>query len=221
MGKVSCHAGHRERLRQRFIRFGADSLFDHELLELLLFYALPRRNTNEIAHRLIDEFGDLNGVLNAPPEEIKKVKGIGDAAAAFIDFMRHVSEEYGSAVPVQEMTLSCENISEYFRSHFAGAAENLCVALCPSNNAKFMFMKNKIFESEDELKSLVESLVIRQCDSIVIGINHGSVSVIPDNVDFGVFKLLSETLSPLGIAVSDCIIINCNGTFSLKCSGAV
>ncbi|MCM1528643.1 MAG: hypothetical protein NC093_01440 [Alistipes sp.] len=221
MGKKSCHAGHRERLRQRFIRFGADSLFDHELLELLLFYAMPRRNTNEISHRLIDVFGDLRSVLEAAPEELRKVEGIGDATVSFIDLIRQMSDEYGSDECAREIMSSCENVSEYLRGHFAGAADDLCIALCPSNNAKFMFMKNKLFESEKELKAIVESLVIRQCDSIVIGINHGSAPAVPDNVDFGVFKLLSETLLPLGITVSDCIIINCNGAFSLRCSGAV
>lgn len=221
MGEESCHAGHRERLRQRLIRFGADSLFDHELLELVLFYAMPRRNTNEIAHDLIEKFGDLKGVLSAPVEEMKKVKGIGDAAAAFIGFIRQMSEEYGSAVPAREITASYENISEYFRDHFASAAEGLCIVYCPVNNTKIMFFKNKVLASEDEVKGVVEALVLRQCDSVVIGINHGDAPVIPDSADFDVMKLFSEKLSPLEIAVSDCIIINRKGTFSLKCSSAV
>ncbi len=220
MGDESCHAGHRDRLRQRFIRFGADSLFDHELLELVLFYAMPRRNTNEIAHNLIEKFGDLKGVLNAPPEEMKKIKGIGDAAVAFISFMRQISEEYGSAVPAREMTASYENISEYFRDHFAGAAEELCIIHCPANNTKLMFFKDKILASEEEVRKIVESLVLRQCDSVIIGINHGEAPVTPDSEDFDILKLFSEKLIPLEIAVSDCIIINRKGTFSLKCSSA-
>lgn len=220
MDEESLHAGHRERLRQRLIRFGADSLFDHELLELVLFYAMPRRNTNEIAHDLIKKFGDLKGVLNAPPEEMKKVKGIGDAAVAFIGFIRQVSEEYGSAVPAREITASYENISEYFRDHFSGAAKGLCIVYCPANNTKKMFFKDKILASEDVSKEIVETLVRRQCDSVVIGINHGDYPVIPDSTDFDVMKLFSERLSPLEIAVSDCIIVNRKGTFSLKYSSA-
>lgn len=216
----SCHTGHRDRLRQRFIRFGSDSLFDHELLECVLFYAMPRRNTNELAHNLIERFGDLKGVLNASPEEMKKVKGIGDAAAAFIGFLRQMSEEYGSAVPAREMTASYENISQYFRDHFTGAAEKLCIIHCPANNTKLMFFKDKLLASEKESKGIVESLVLRQCDSVVIGINHGDGILTPDNADFDVVKLFSEKLSPLDITVSDCIIVNGKGTFSMKCSGA-
>ncbi|MBP3379999.1 MAG: RadC family protein [Ruminococcus sp.] len=221
MGDESCHAGHRDRIRQRFIRFGADSLFDHELLELVLFYAMPRRNTNEIAHDLIVKFGDLKGVLNAPPEELKQVKGIGDAAAAFIGFMRQVSEEYGSAVPVRGMTASYENISEYFRDHFTGAAENLCIVHCPANNTKLMFFKDKLLASDEEVRGIVESLVLRQCSSVVIGINHGAGPLTPDSADFDVVKLFSEKLSPLDITVSDCIIVNSKNTFSLKYSSAI
>jgi len=78
------HKNHRKRLRERYEREGADSLEVHELLELFLFDAIPRVNTNPIAHRLLLKFGDLDAVLHAPYEELIKVKGIGDRAARYI-----------------------------------------------------------------------------------------------------------------------------------------
>ena len=73
------HAGHRRRI---FARLAEGTLCEHEYLEALLFYAIPRRNTNDIAHRLLAKFKDINGVLNASQEELRKVEGIGEHAAA-------------------------------------------------------------------------------------------------------------------------------------------
>lgn len=78
------HEGHRERLRKRFIENGLQGFEKHNMLELLLFYAIPRRDTNELAHRLINSFGSLSGVFNASFEELCRVEGIGENAAALI-----------------------------------------------------------------------------------------------------------------------------------------
>lgn len=83
---MGLHDGHRQRKRQQFLSHGPESMADHELLELALFYAIPRRDTNETAHRLLDQFGSLDRVLSAPEQELEKVEGVGQggggAAAA-------------------------------------------------------------------------------------------------------------------------------------------
>ena len=78
------HAKHRERLKNRFATQGLDGFESHQVLELLLFYAIPRVDTNPIAHRLLDRFGSITGVLEASPEELKDIEGIGDNAANFL-----------------------------------------------------------------------------------------------------------------------------------------
>ena len=82
--ELSPHSGHRKRMRERFLRDGIDSLQDHEVLELLLFYAIPRQDTNELAHRLLTKFRTLSGVFDAPIEELKRVEGIGGTTAVFL-----------------------------------------------------------------------------------------------------------------------------------------
>src|SRR5262245_51945952 len=74
------NAGHRQRLKSRFVASGAEALPDYELLELVLFSAIPRRDTKPVAKRLIQQFGSFAEVVNAPPERLKEVKGVGDAA---------------------------------------------------------------------------------------------------------------------------------------------
>ena len=78
------HSGHRDRLRERYLSEGLDGFPPHNVLELLLFYSVPRRDTNVLAHRLIEQFGSLVGVLNAAPEQLAQVEGIGMNAAVHL-----------------------------------------------------------------------------------------------------------------------------------------
>ena len=84
------HQGHREKMRQRFLKSGLEGFADHEALELLLYYAIPRRDTNPIAHRLMERYGSLTAVLSAPAEDLKKVEGIGICELTNADVVRHV-----------------------------------------------------------------------------------------------------------------------------------
>lgn len=84
------HAGHRARVRRRFLTSGLASFQDHEVLELLLFYAVPRRDVNEMAHMLIDRFGSLQGVLDAPEEELRAIPGMGPKTAHFLNLIPEV-----------------------------------------------------------------------------------------------------------------------------------
>lgn len=84
------HAGHRSRVRQRFLTSGLESFQDHEVLELLLFYAVPRRDVNEMAHMLIDRFSSLQGVLDAPAEELCAIPGMGPKTANFLNLIPDV-----------------------------------------------------------------------------------------------------------------------------------
>lgn len=94
VSKGETHKGHRERLRHRFFREGLSSFEDHNALELLLFYAIPRKDTNPIAHELIRRFGTLENVLEAPVEELERVESIGESAALFLKLCHSVALRY-------------------------------------------------------------------------------------------------------------------------------
>ena len=89
---MGLHDGHRQRMKERFARHGLDSFAEHEALELLLYYAIPRRDTNELAHTLLDRFGSLERVLLAPREELMKVPGVGEGAALLLTRVPAVSQ---------------------------------------------------------------------------------------------------------------------------------
>ena len=86
---MSIHEGHRERMRKQLKTSGMDSLSDVQVLEVLLYYAAPRGDTNPAAHALLSRFGTLDGVFSAPESELKKVSGVGDAAAQLIRLVPH------------------------------------------------------------------------------------------------------------------------------------
>ncbi len=93
--KPNLHEGHRKRVKERFIKFGVDSFTDVQLLETLLFYAVPKKDTNDTAHLLLDTFGGTFAkVLNADYKELVKVNGIGENAASLIKFVQMVSKKY-------------------------------------------------------------------------------------------------------------------------------
>ena len=91
---MSIHDGHRQRLKQRFLEEGLESFTDIQVLELLLFFSVPRQDTNPIAHALLDHFGSLYQVLEAPVEELRKVKGVGDQSALLLSLMNDVARYY-------------------------------------------------------------------------------------------------------------------------------
>ena len=88
------HSGHRARMRERFLVAGGNALADHELLEMLLYYAIPRRDTNDLAHRLIEEFGSLSGVLEADPDLLAKVSDISDGSATYLKLLGELGRRY-------------------------------------------------------------------------------------------------------------------------------
>ena len=94
MAKASIHKGHRERLKERFLTEGLDNFTDTQALELLLFYAIPQKDTNPIAHELLAHFGSLSRVLEAPVEELKKVPGISDHSATLLSLVTALSRYY-------------------------------------------------------------------------------------------------------------------------------
>ena len=90
---MGIHDGHRGKMRQRFLKSGLEAFADHEALELLLYYAIPRRDTNPIAHALMDRYGSLPAVLSAPVEDLKKVEGIGENAAVLLKLVPQLQQK--------------------------------------------------------------------------------------------------------------------------------
>jgi len=130
------HKGHRERLRKKVMQAGLDCLSTHEVLELLLTYAIPRKDLNELSHRLLSSFGSLKNVLDAPINEIKKINGIGDKGALFLTILPQLFKMYGAKEKNEKVNLSNpQDLHKYFVKNIGVSdVEEVYVIFVDKNN---------------------------------------------------------------------------------------
>ena len=128
---MSIHEGHRQRVKDRFRREGLDNFDELYVLELLLFYCIPRKDTNPIAHRLLDHFGSLTAVLEASPEELEKVEGINASASTFLSLITQVGRYYQvhRAEPGDILRTS-DQCGNYLMPYFFGRDNETVFLLC-------------------------------------------------------------------------------------------
>ena len=218
------HIGHRERLRRRLMSYGADALCEHELIELLLFYALPRINTNELAHSLINEFGTLNNILNASADELTRVKGVGSSAAEFIRLVAEMCSEYEASAPEYDRLPDIDSLCSFFQRYFGEGADGLCLIVCLSDDlgitGKVSFTAHCLAQGRSELRRIASMLLRCGCTRIALGISHPDREAVPNGSDFALLRMLSEKLGAIGITVEDCVICGREHAFSMKRSGA-
>lgn len=222
-GKNS-HAGHRSRLRKRFLASGYDSLYDHELLELMLFYARPVVNTNNIAHSLKEEFGSVGKVLSADIDKLCSVDGVGSNGALFIKLMNDFGISYLQTSHSSETLNSREQLCSCFLEEFRNSNANICSLLCLGGKSELL--RNISIPVKDIVKGVISqkelaTMILKSgAFSVCIGLNHGSDYPIPNDYDYIIVHIFSEMLSAIGIVFNDCIICGYERTFSMRSKGA-
>ena len=135
---MGLHDGHRQRMKERFARHGLDSFAEHEVLELLLYYAIPRRDTNELAHTLLDRFGSLERVLLAPREELMKVPGVGEGAALLLTLVPAVSQYTHRHAPQETILNSVDASGRYFMRLLCHERRELLYQACLDGKGKLL-----------------------------------------------------------------------------------
>lgn len=224
MSSSDIHRGHRERLRRRFLETGIYGFQEHEILELLLFYALPRVNTNEISHRLIDKFGGIAAVLDADISELSAVKGLSESSAALIKFMRDLCLSYALSSHPSARFSSPSELEKYFSDYFNSVNSEICLILSISPNFELLtthsYPSESLLSAEISGRSLAETALRNNMRRIVIGQYHPDKHPIPDENDYAITRIFAETLTPLGIEIYDHIICGDGKTFSMRKNGA-
>ena len=139
---MSIHEGHRLRLKERFLSEGLDGFSEIQVLELALFYCIPRKDTNPIAHALLDHFGGLSQVLEAPVEELKRVPGMGESSAAYLHMITEVGRYYMVHRSTQTSVLpTLEQCAEYMVPFFLGRRVETIFLLCLDAKCKVLCCK--------------------------------------------------------------------------------
>ena len=213
------HEGHRDRLRQKALENGIDSLADHEILELMLSFAVPYKDMNSIAHQLINEFGSIQNVLTRPTKELEKIIGVGKKTAQYLNCLSLFCKYYH----VFDVKEKKNYISSAFQSYqfCKKLVERLdheeFYAVCIDNdncvkNFK-KFSKGTNNETGVNLKELVQYTLNSNCNNVIICHNHPKGCEKPSANDLNITKNIYMALAFHGISLLDHIIIGEQGKY--------
>lgn len=210
---ANIHEGHRERLRQRFLQEGLQNFQDHNVLELLLFYSIPMKDTNEEAHRLINTFGSLSGVFDANYEDLCKVKGIGGRSATLIKIMPELFKKYEvDKLKNDDVVLNTsELVAKYASTFFKGVTNEKLYLMCLDSNCRLLefnlISEGTINASPINIRKIIKCSLDCNCSNLILIHNHPSGVVAPSRSDVDATVGMIELLSKVGLKLSDHIII--------------
>ena len=218
---MSLHSGHRQRVRDRFLSDGLDSFNEYQVLEMLLFYCCPRKDTNELAHRLISEFGSLVRVLETPVKELEKVPEIGHNASTFISFAAAFSRYYmvSRAKEQGDILHSVDDCGRYLQPHFLGRTNEVVYILCLDAKCKVLSCKmvgeGSVNSAGVPIRKLVEIALASNATSVILAHNHPSGLAIPSGEDVVTTERVAAALRAVDIILSDHMVFSDNDCVSM------
>ncbi len=205
------HDGHRMRLKTRFQKTGLEGFAEHEILELILFYAIPRQDTNPLAHALIDHFGSLYAVLSADINDLTEVKGIGENAASLIRLFKDVSKHYYSKAYRPRSVETSEKAAKYILSLLYGKRNENFYLICLDANYHILYEELMCEGSIDTIpvfpRKIAACALRHNAASIIIAHNHPAGDPKPSKADIQATLDIVQAIKPLGIQLSDHIIV--------------
>lgn len=212
------HTGHRQRLKKRFLEEGLSSFQDHEVLELLLFYAIPQGDTNPLAHELINKFSSLSGVFNASVEELCEVKGVREHTAVFIKTIPAFSQFYQSLAVREKKTIQTSYDAGTFVCGMIGGLTNEVFAvICLDAQRKVLAFEiveeGTVAQANVSPRKIVECVVRHNASSIILAHNHPSGSLCASENDRILTAKLCDLLEGMDVQVIDHIIATHNDKY--------
>lgn len=219
--KKGLHDEHRKRVREKFRDTGLTGFHEHNVLEFMLFYAIPRKDTNEIAHELINEFGSFSQVLNAPLEDLTKVDGVGLEAATFIKLIPELFRYYmANSVKGKRLIASSEDAVDVLSSYYLNCSEEKFVIMYL--DAKCCLLKCKeISQGESamvytDFRSLIKTAISLGAEGVVISHCHTSGFANPSSTDKEMTEAFYKICSSFNIHLCDHIIFSENDVCAMS-----
>ena len=208
------HYGRREKLRATFLKYGLESFNETQVLEFALGLSIPRIDTNPVAHRLINKFGSLNGVIDAHPDKLKEVAGIGEQSAFFLSFLKQfVTYSTGLRkscdkikTPEDAVTFLREVMKTFTCEHF--------VLLCLDKTGAVILqdkMAGDLNKVDISLRDITDTALRVKAVAVVLAHNHLDESVTPSDADILLARSIINILAPLGIDVMEHLIFSTDG----------
>ena len=221
---MSIHNGHRQRLKNRFRQEGLDHFEELQVLELLLFYCIPRQDTNPIAHALLDAFGSLAQVMEAPMEELQKVPGMGENAATFLALIHAFDRRYQrSRIQNLKILNTVEECGSYLMSFFKNQRNETVFLLCLDAKCKVLCCKKigegSVNSAAVPIRRVVEIALGANATSVVLAHNHPSGLALPSPEDQLTTQRVAMALNAVEVQLVDHIIVADEEYVSLVQSG--
>ncbi len=210
---MAMHDGHRQRVKDRFREEGLDNFSEINVLELLLFYCVPRVDTNPLAHQLLDHFGSLSQVLDASPEELEKVPGIGPNISTFLSLMTEVGRYYQVKQAQQnEILNTVEACGNYLIPYFFGRENETVFMLCLDAKCEVLCCKKvgegSVNSANIPIRRIVEMALGANATTVVLAHNHPSGLAIPSADDIQTTYKIAQALETVEIVLADHLVIS-------------
>lgn len=219
------HMGHRERLRNRFLNEGLDGFEEHQVLELLLFHVIPRRDTNQLAHLLLQRFGSLSAVLECNAKDLQAVPGIGQQAAFFLALIppltrRYLNSRRNREKPTLDHPSRCR---QYIIPLMAGRTEEVFYVLSLDNQCRLLFAdpvsQGTVNEAYIHPRVVVETVLRHKATRVILAHNHPTGSLKPSSSDLQITRTLVQALAAIGVLVLDHLIVGGDSALSFAEEG--
>ncbi|HBC93395.1 MAG TPA: hypothetical protein DCZ10_11005 [Pelotomaculum sp.] len=225
MGK-KLHEGHRQRVKSRYLSEGLDSFEDHQVLELLLFYCIPMKDTNELAHKIIGAFGSLANIFEADPKDICKRCGVSENTAILLSIIPSLTRRYFMDKWGEKPVLgSSAKAGEYAVSLFTGRTYEVFYVICLDSqnrvNYAVLVHEGTINETPVYPRIIVETVLRYQANSVILAHNHPGGSMRPSDADLQITKRIIAALEAISVHVADHIIVAGDRYFSFAEKGLI
>lgn len=223
--KSNIHKGHREKVKQRYYETGLNSMPDHNILELLLFFGIPQRDTNPLAHELIERFGSFSGVLEASKTDLQSVKGMTESAACLLTLFLPVYKRYINDLHKKKKKFTdAKDIADYLRPLYLDTNNERVYALCLDSEDRMVACRvvsdGDIDSSFCDIRKLASIVLEVKSKKVVLSHNHPNGSLVPSAADAKSTKTAMELLRLLKVQLVDHIIVTDKSYFSMKKSSA-
>lgn len=206
------HGGHRGRLKARFLAEGLDNFAEHEILELLLFHSIPQRNTNDIAHELINRFGSLEGVLEADPDSLKEVDYIKDNSVVIIKLVAAIARRYAIASEKDEVYFdTVEKIGRYLRGLYLTIPCERVYMMMFDNSMRLIecahIVDGAVNCASITTRVMLEKALRKNASNVVVAHNHPNGLAIPSNEDIEISRVLDQAFDLVGVNMLEHIVV--------------
>lgn len=220
------HDGHRQRMKDRFLNSGLHNFQPHEVLELLLFYAIPRRDTNPIGHRLVERFGSISNVFAAPFSELIQVEGVSENSATLLKLIPELFRYYQSDLcAAPELINSTELAVKYLSAKFVGYETEEVLLLCLDSKRSLIACEHvfsgSVNSAQISVRRLVELCLRHNATGAILSHNHPGGLALPSHEDLVTTNKIERALDMIGVELLDHIIYADGDCVSLADSGFI